>query len=59
MAAGNLADLITQLTPEEQNSVEQFIAFLRRKEPSPRSPFLAAVDEFIDQHPELLRRLAQ
>jgi hypothetical protein len=23
------------------------------------SPFLAAVEEFIDQHPELLRRLAQ
>ena len=22
-------------------------------------PFLVAVDEFIDQHPELLRRLAQ
>jgi len=23
------------------------------------SPFLAAVDDFIEQHPELLRRLAQ
>ena len=58
MAAENLADVISSLTPEEQESVKQFVEFLRRKG-SPRSPFLAAVDEFIDQHPELLRRLAQ
>jgi hypothetical protein len=59
MAAQNLADVITSLTPEEQESVKQFVEFLKRKGPSPPSPFLAAVDEFIDQHPELLRRLAQ
>jgi hypothetical protein len=47
------------LTPEEQESVRQFVEFLKRKAPSPSSTFLAAVDEFIDQHPELLRRLAQ
>lgn len=44
------------LTPEEQESVKQFIDFLKRKE---SSAFLAAVDEFIEQHPELSRRLAQ
>lgn len=59
MAAENFADLIRSLTPAEQESVKQFVEFLRLKEPSPKSPFLAAVDEFIDQHPELLRRLAQ
>jgi hypothetical protein len=59
MAAESLAEAISSLTPEEQESVKQFIEFLRRKAPSPSSPFLAAVDEFIDQHPELLRRLAQ
>lgn len=59
MAAENLADLISKLTPEEQDSVKEFVAFLKRREQSPSSPFLAAVDEFIDQHPELLRRLAQ
>lgn len=59
MAAENLADIINALTPEEQESVKQFVEFLKRKGSPPSSPFLAAVDEFIDQHPELLRRLAQ
>jgi hypothetical protein len=59
MAAQNLADVIRSLTPEEQEAVHQFVEFLKRKESTPSSPFLAAVDEFIDQHPELLRRLAQ
>jgi hypothetical protein len=59
MDAENLAEAIRSLTPEEQDSVKQFVEFLKRKGPSPSSPFLAAVDEFIDQHPELLRRLAQ
>jgi hypothetical protein len=59
MAVENLADVIGTLTPEEQESVKQFIDFLKAKGSFPSSPFLAAVDEFIDQHPELLRRLAQ
>jgi hypothetical protein len=59
MAVENLAVAIRSLTPEEQESVKQFVKLLRCKGPSPSSPFLAAVDEFIDQHPELLRRLAQ
>jgi hypothetical protein len=59
MAAGNLVDVIRALTPEEQESVRLFVEFLRRKSPAPSSPFLAAVDEFVEQHPELLRRLAQ
>jgi hypothetical protein len=42
MAAGNLAAVISSLTPEEQESVKQFVDFLRRKWPSPSSPFLAA-----------------
>ena len=59
MAPENLSDVISSLTSEEQESVQQFVDFLRGKRTSPSSPFLAAVDEFIDQHPELLRRLAQ
>ena len=58
MAVQNLADVINSLTAEEQESVKQFVEFLKRKGASP-SAFHAAVDEFIDQHPELLRRLAQ
>lgn len=59
MAAQNLADLINALSPEQQESVRQFVEFLRHRETGERTPFLTAVDEFIDQHPELLRRLAQ
>ena len=59
MAAENLADLISTLTPEQQESVKQFVDFLKRRELAKRTSFLTAVGEFIDQHPELLRRLAQ
>lgn len=59
MAAENLADVISSLTPEQQESVRQFVEFLKRKGSSQPTPFLTAVDEFIDRHPELLRRLAQ
>jgi len=59
MAAENLADLISTLTPEQQESVRQFVDFLKQRESAKRTPFVAAVHEFIDQHPELLRRLAQ
>jgi hypothetical protein len=59
MAADNLAAVINSLTPEEQESFKQFVDFLKRKGSASSSPFLAAVEEFIDQHPELLRRLAQ
>jgi hypothetical protein len=59
MAVENLAEAIRSLTPQEQESVKQFVEFLKRKRQSPSSPFLSAVDEFVDQHPELLRRLAQ
>jgi hypothetical protein len=58
MALVNLAEAISSLTPEEQESVRLFIEFLKRRESAP-SPFLAAVNEFVAQHPELLRRLAE
>ena len=55
----DLAEVIRSLTPAEQESVRLFVEFLKRRNSTPSSPFLAAVDEFVDQHPELLRRLAQ
>ncbi len=57
MTVEDVTETIRSLTPEEQESVRQFVDFLKRRDSS--SPFLAAVDEFIDLHPELLRRLAQ
>ena len=59
MTAEDLAAVISTLTPEERESVKQFVEFLKRRGSSSSSPFLKAVDEFVDQHPELLRRLAQ
>jgi hypothetical protein len=59
MAAEKIADLVSSLTSEEQEAVREFIRFLKSKNEPPESPFLAAVDDFIEQHPELLRRLAQ
>jgi hypothetical protein len=59
MAARNLADVISSLTPEEQESVLQFVEFLKQKPSAESSPFVAAVNEFIEQRSELLRRLAQ
>jgi hypothetical protein len=49
------------LTPQEQDAVRQFIDYLKGIDASvrPQSPFLQAADEFIAEHPELLRRLAQ
>jgi hypothetical protein len=47
------------LTSEEQAAVLEFIDFLKSGSSQQDSRFRSAVDEFIDQHPELLRRLAQ
>jgi hypothetical protein len=54
-----LAEVVSALTPEEEAAVREFIDFLKRRTGSPESPFLVAVNEFMDEHPELLRRLAQ
>jgi len=49
---------LAQLPAEKQAVVREFILWLKRKDEE-QSPFLAAIDEFMDEHPELLRRLAQ
>jgi hypothetical protein len=53
----SLLDAVKSLTPQQQESVRDFIATLQRQTAS--NPFLAAADEFMEQHPELLQRLAQ
>ncbi len=59
MPAEKLTTIVDSLSPEEQSAVLQFIEYLKRRSPQQNQPFLAAIDEFINQHPELLRRLAQ
>jgi hypothetical protein len=58
MAPEKLTQLVSQLSPEEQSAVKDFVAFLKARQ-SPARAFCAAVDEFIAEHPELLRRLGQ
>ena len=59
MVQGDLAEIVSTLTPEQQAAVREFIGFLQKRDKSAATDFLAAVDEFIGEHPELLRRLAQ
>ncbi|MEO5922251.1 MAG: hypothetical protein ABIR70_00335 [Bryobacteraceae bacterium] len=59
MTAQNLTEAIQSLTTEQQQSVYQFIDFLKRKGDGSPISFLAAADEFMSEHPEILRRLAQ
>jgi hypothetical protein len=52
-------DLIVDLTPRERADVRQFLDFMSEREKHGVSPFVQAADEFIAEHPELLRRLAK
>jgi hypothetical protein len=59
MSAQELTAIVDSLTSEEQAAVLEFIDFLKSGSSQQDSRFRSAVDEFIDQHPELMRRLAQ
>ena len=60
MNVQEIVQLVSQLSPEEQSAVRDFIGFLKeRNEKSGGITFQAAIDEFVATHPELLRRLAQ
>lgn len=52
-----LIEAVKSLSPEQQASVLQFIDYLKTRKDA--SPFLQAADQFMVDHPELLRRLAQ
>ncbi len=63
-AMPTLAEIVESLSPQEQEAVRAFIEHLRTGLPAntsaeTRSPLVAAAEAFIQQHPELLRRLAQ
>jgi hypothetical protein len=60
MTPEDLTQLVSQLSPAEQSAVKEFIAFLKeRRGKASETAFLAAIDDFIAAHPELLRRLSQ
>ena len=58
--AESLTQIISELSAEEQTAVREFIAFLKEQHSQqPSVTFQAALDEFINAHPDLLRRLAE
>ncbi|MBN8734071.1 MAG: hypothetical protein J0L64_26270 [Acidobacteria bacterium] len=60
MAGESLMEMVQSLTAEEQAAVRQFIDYLKVRGGADDVPasFVDAAEEFIAQHPELLRRLA-
>jgi hypothetical protein len=58
MSPQDLLNLISSLSREQREAVEEFVRILK-KEKEPGMSFRAALDEFVGKHPELLRRLAQ
>lgn len=56
MADPALIELVNSLTPQEQDSVREFVAYLKQRK---ASAFHRAAEEFIAEHPTLLARLAQ
>lgn len=58
MEPQSLEEIISQLSPDEQAAVRDFIQFIKvRKEASRPAGFAAGVEEFIAVHPDLVRRL--
>jgi hypothetical protein len=58
MADQSLIDIVNALTPQEQESVREFVEYLKQRKRS-GAAFARAADEFIAEHPELLARLAK
>jgi hypothetical protein len=56
MVSPDLIDAVSSLSPEEQDSVLQFISYLKSHE---SSPFLRAAEQFMAEHPEILHNLSR
>jgi hypothetical protein len=58
--AGDLAEMVSRLSPEKQAAVRKFVEFIEDPEHrSEDSAFLRAVDEFMAENTQLMRLLAQ
>lgn len=63
MPTETISELVQTLNAVEQDAVRAFVRFLRERnwgerERQPKS-FVLAADEFMREHPEILRRLGQ
>ncbi|HWC15547.1 MAG TPA: hypothetical protein VG498_00955 [Terriglobales bacterium] len=55
-----LTELLASLSSEQQSAVEAFIRYLQEKSSAgSRADVRAAIDDFVREHSDLLRRLAQ
>ena len=60
MQRKDLFDLITSLSDEQQAVVEEFVKYLHTESsPGETRDFRASLEDFIREHSELLKRLAQ
>jgi hypothetical protein len=59
MTTEELLERVKALPSEKQASVAEFIDYLEHVKAPTASPFLQAAEQFIAEHPDLLRRLAQ
>jgi hypothetical protein len=60
MQRKDLFDLITSLSDEQQAVVEEFLKYLHTESsPVGTRDFRASLEDFIREHSELLKRLAQ
>jgi len=59
MSPKELMQLVSSLSPEQQNAVETFIRYLREQPQGKPGDVRSALDEFVREHSDLLRRLAQ
>ena len=59
MELQNLLNLIASLPKEQQEAVEEFVHYIQQQPANPAMNFREALDSFVQQHPELLRRLGQ
>ena len=58
MTDTTLIEMVTSLTPQEQESVREFVIYLKTRK-CPESAFVPAAEEFIAEHPALLAQLAR
>ena len=58
MSVVELIQTIESLTPQQQEAVSAFVHYLKNPKTSAGSPFVHAAEEFMDEHPELMRLLA-
>lgn len=59
MESRNLAALIAGLSSDQQAAVEQFIKYLKERQQASQADFRDLLDRFVQEHSELLQRLAQ